>query len=172
MCWSIKRDPPWVSARTKLTLLLWLAKIRHCGTLQHRNEIKYLEKGSRLEQVRIQFLTNAVKRDLPHSNNAAMRLFAALGEDRSWILEPQKRIAVPTGVSIQLPDGVEGSITPLESICLNMLNRPGTIDPDYRGEVFVIFLNDTEEAIEIKCGEHIADLRLRPFIQASFVEVN
>ena len=78
------------------------------------------------------------------------------------ILEPMKRIAVPTGLYLELPQNIEAQIRPRSGLALKhgitVLNTPGTIDSDYRGEVSVVLINLSDSVFEIKNGERIAQL--------------
>ncbi|MFC1850124.1 dUTP diphosphatase [candidate division CSSED10-310 bacterium] len=93
-------------------------------------------------------------------DSAGMDLIAAL--DESLILQPGERTAVPTGIAIALPRGFEGQVRPRSGLALHfgitVLNTPGTIDSDYRGEIKVILINLGSEAYQIKPGERIAQL--------------
>ncbi|MEP3784487.1 dUTP diphosphatase [Ascidiaceihabitans sp.] len=99
------------------------------------------------------------------------------GEGRNdFTLAPGERFPLPTGIALELPEGIEGQITisgPLAELSSIMLpNSPGTIDPDYRGEVFVIAQNTSGVPVTLRYGSHIADMRLRRFVQATFVQVD
>ncbi len=88
-------------------------------------------------------------------------------------LKPMQRILVPTGLSFEIAEGFEIQARPRSGLAikqgLTLLNTPGTIDADYRGEVKIIVINLGEETIEIKDQDRIAQLVLCPVIQADFV---
>ena len=104
---------------------------------------------------------------------AGMDLSACLSED--LVLNPGVRALVPTGIAIELPEGYEAQIRPRSGLALKhgvtLVNSPGTIDADYRGEVGVIVINHGEEPFVIKNQERIAQMVFAPFIRAIFEEV-
>ncbi len=91
---------------------------------------------------------------------AGYDLFACLEEE--LVLMPGQRLGVPTGIAISLPEGYEAQVRPRSGLALKLglgvLNSPGTIDSDYRGEIRVILINLGEEAISIKPEMRIAQL--------------
>ena len=91
------------------------------------------------------------------------------------VLRPMARAAVPTGIAVQIPAGFEGQVRPRSgraiSEGLTVVNAPGTIDADYRGEVKVLLVNLGQQTISIRPGERIAQLVIAPVVQAEFVEV-
>ena len=107
----------------------------------------------------------------PHA--AGMDLRAALPEGESWHLMPGQRRLVPTGLSLALPEGFEGQVRPRSGLALRhgvtVLNAPGTIDADYRGEVAVVLINHGEGPFEIRRGDRIAQLVVAPVIPWSWV---
>jgi len=92
----------------------------------------------------------------------------------SIILIPGGRAAVSTGLSIELPAGFEAQIRPRSGLAFNkgvgVVNAPGTIDADYRGEIKVMLINWGEEAVEIKRGDRIAQMIIAPVVQAQLIE--
>jgi dUTP diphosphatase len=98
-------------------------------------------------------------------HSAGMDLFADLAED--LILYPGTRALVPTGLSIALPDGYEAQIRPRSGLALkhgvSLVNSPGTIDSDYRGEIGVILINHGGEPFTVRRGERIAQMVVAPF---------
>lgn len=93
---------------------------------------------------------------------AGLDLSAALPEDRALTLMPGKRALVPTGIALELPVGFEAQVRPRSGLAyrhgVTVLNSPGTIDADYRGEVQVLLINHGEDPFVIKRGERIAQL--------------
>jgi dUTP pyrophosphatase len=87
-------------------------------------------------------------------------------------LQPGGRTLIPTGLSFEIPDGFEIQARPRSGLAikqgLTVLNTPGTIDADYRGEVKIIVINLGQEAIEIRDQDRIAQLVLCPVVQAEF----
>lgn len=90
-------------------------------------------------------------------------------------LKPNERVLVRTGLSFAIPKGFEIQIRPRSGLaaknCITVLNTPGTIDSDYRGEIKVILYNLGKETFEIVNGLRIAQMVLCPIIQADFEEV-
>jgi len=82
--------------------------------------------------------------------------------DEPLVLAPGKRAMVPTGIRLAIPEGYEGQVRPRSGLAIKhgiaMVNAPGTIDADYRGELAVILINLGEEPFEIRRGERIAQL--------------
>jgi len=105
--------------------------------------------------------------------SAGMDLAAAVTTD--VILAPRKRALIPTGIAIALPDGYEAQVRPRSGLAakngITVLNSPGTIDADYRGEVKVILINLGEEPFVIKRGMRIAQLVVAPVTRVSWQEV-
>lgn len=101
---------------------------------------------------------------------AGIDLRAAVAEDRQIILLPGKRVLVPTGFVMEIPDGFEGQVRPRSGLALRhgitCLNTPGTIDSDYRGEVQVLLVNLGEDDFPITRGMRIAQLVIAPVVQA------
>ncbi len=106
---------------------------------------------------------------------AGLDLLAANPDDAPIVLNPLARALVPTGLVLQLPAGYEGQVRPRSGLALQsgvtVLNAPGTIDADYRGEVQVILVNLSEEAFAVTRGMRIAQLVVAPVARASLVEV-
>jgi len=104
---------------------------------------------------------------------AAMDLVAALNAD--VVMPPGGRALIPTGLSIALPDGYEAQVRPRSGLALKqgvtVLNSPGTIDADYRGEVGVILVNLGDAPFTVKRGERIAQMVVAPVAQAALREV-
>jgi dUTP pyrophosphatase len=93
---------------------------------------------------------------------AGLDLVAALPADGGVILAPGARALIPTGLAIELPEGFEAQVRPRSGLALNfgvtVLNSPGTIDADYRGEIGVILVNLGSDAFEVRRGARIAQL--------------
>jgi dUTP pyrophosphatase len=96
--------------------------------------------------------------------------------DEPLTLQPLDRFAVPTGLSIELPEGFEAQIRPRSGLALKngitCLNSPGTIDADYRGEVKVILANLSREPFTIARGDRIAQMVVAPVTRVSWDEVS
>ncbi|MDX5366625.1 MAG: dUTP diphosphatase [Alphaproteobacteria bacterium] len=128
--------------------------------------------------LRVQRLPHAQGLPLPRyetSGAAGMDLIAALGEGEAMVLQPGERALVPTGLAIALPAGFEAQVRPRSGLAakngVTVLNSPGTIDCDYRGEVKVILLNHGREPFTIERGTRIAQMVVAPVTQAMFREV-
>ncbi|MEJ5302658.1 MAG: dUTP diphosphatase [Bacteroidales bacterium] len=104
--------------------------------------------------------------------SAGMDLRANLRD--KMILSPGQRALVPTGLFIEIPIGYEGQVRPRSGLAakygITVLNAPGTIDADYRGEVQVILINLGNEPFEINNGDRIAQLIIAPVIQIQWKE--
>jgi dUTP pyrophosphatase len=121
----------------------------------------------------------AAARDLPLPSPASpgssgFDLRAALAAET--VLRPGERLLVPTGLVLEIPPGWEGQVRPRSGLALRhgigVLNAPGTIDSDYRGEVCVILVNLGQESVELARGERIAQLVVAPVSRAELVQVN
>jgi dUTP pyrophosphatase len=92
------------------------------------------------------------------------------------MLKPLQRALIPTGLYIELPDGYEAQVRPRSGLALKkgvtVLNSPGTIDSDYRGEIKVIMINLSNETTVINTGERIAQLIVAKFEKVQFKEVD
>jgi dUTP pyrophosphatase len=131
-----------------------------------------------LIDVRVQRLTHAQGLPLPRyetAGAAGMDLIAALPEDAPLTLAPGARALVPTGLAIALPQGFEAQVRPRSGLAakngVTVLNSPGTVDSDYRGEVKVILVNHGAEPFLIERGTRIAQMVVAPVTQARFEEV-
>ena len=125
-------------------------------------------------------------RQLPHGEGlplpsyqsahaAGLDLLAAVAENAPLVLAPGKHALVPTGLAIALPEGFEAQVRPRSGLAakhgVTVLNSPGTIDADYRGEIQVILINHGAEPFTIKRGERIAQMVIAPVVQAELVAV-
>jgi dUTP pyrophosphatase len=123
--------------------------------------------------VKVRRLVHAEGLPLPayQSEGAAgLDLMAAVAENTPLLLAPRARAAVPTGLALELPASMEGQVRPRSGLALRdgltVLNAPGTIDSDYRGEVKVILVNLGEAPVMIRRGDRIAQLVLAPVTRA------
>jgi dUTP pyrophosphatase len=115
--------------------------------------------------------------DLPKyqtSHSAGMDLYACTHE--SITLNPGEIRLIPTGIKIAIPDGFEAQIRPRSGLALkygiSMVNTPGTIDADYRGEIKVIMINHGSQAFTFDHKERIAQMVFNPIVQGVFVETD
>jgi dUTP pyrophosphatase len=101
---------------------------------------------------------------------SGMDLYAAV--DADVVLQPFQRALIPTGISISLPQGLEAEIRPRSGLALkhgiSLLNSPGTIDSDYRGEIKVIVINLGEEPFTVTRGMRIAQMIIGRYTRADF----
>ncbi|BDU68457.1 deoxyuridine 5'-triphosphate nucleotidohydrolase [Geothrix oryzae] len=107
--------------------------------------------------------------DLPAAataHAAGMDLRAATPAGETWTIAPGQRRLVPTGLVLAIPQGFEGQVRPRSGLALRhgltVLNAPGTIDADYRGEVQVLLINHGEAAFDLRRGERIAQFLVAP----------
>ena len=129
-------------------------------------------------EVRVVRLPHGADLPLPeyHSAQAAgLDLLAAVPADAPVELAPGARAMIPTGVAIALPPGTEGQVRPRSGLAarhgVTVLNSPGTIDADYRGELQVILVNLGTEPFVVRRGMRIAQLVVAPVQRAEIVEV-
>lgn len=121
--------------------------------------------------VRVQLLNDKAKVPTYGSNEAAgADLYAVV--DGELVIPAGERAIVPTGIAIELGTGTEAQVRPRSGLAakngITVVNAPGTIDSDYRGEVKVILLNTGKEDFTIKTGDRIAQMVIAPVIRAEF----
>lgn len=121
-------------------------------------------------------IINQSKHPLPKyetTGSAGMDLHANI--DSEILLKPMGRVLVKTGLFMALPEGYEAQIRPRSGLAykkgLTVLNSPGTIDADYRGEIGVILINLSEESFIIKDGERIAQMVIATYTRAELINV-
>ena len=104
---------------------------------------------------------------------AGMDLRAAVAEEEPMIIEPGERALVPTGLCMALPAEMEAQVRPRSGLAarsgITVLNSPGTIDADYRGEVKVILINHGREAFRVERGMRIAQMVIAPVTQVQLL---
>lgn len=118
-------------------------------------------------------IINKSDNDLPRyetEHSAGMDLRAFLQEE--IILQPMQRTLIPTGLYIELPTGYEAQIRPRSGLAykhgITVINTPGTIDADYRGEIRVILINLSNQAFTIKTGERICQMIINKYEKVAF----
>jgi dUTP pyrophosphatase len=121
-------------------------------------------------------IVNKSNNELPAystSHSAGMDLRAYL--DKDVVLGPLDRYLVPTGLYIELPEGYEAQIRPRSGLAakhgISIVNSPGTIDADYRGEIKVILINLSNDEFVIKNGERICQMVIKKYEQVELVRV-
>lgn len=105
---------------------------------------------------------------------AGLDLMAAVPADKPVTIAPGARAQIPTGIAIALPRGTEGQVRPRSGLAarhgISVLNSPGTIDSDYRGEILVILMNFGAESFSVERGQRIAQLVIAPVFHAKILE--
>lgn len=122
-------------------------------------------------------IINKSNHDLPHyetNSSAGMDLKANI--DTPIVLKPMERCIVKTGLFMALPEGYEAQVRPRSGLAIKngitVLNAPGTIDADYRGEVGVILINLSNQDFTINDGDRIAQMVIAKYEQAKWISVN
>jgi len=128
-------------------------------------------------EVRVMRLPHGRDLPLPQYQSAlaaGLDLLAAVADDAPVVIAPGGRAAIPTGIAIALPSGSEGQIRPRSGLAsrhgVTVLNAPGTIDADYRGELQVILVNIGADSFVIRRGMRIAQLVIAPIQHVELVE--
>jgi len=128
-------------------------------------------------ELRVQRLAHGADLPLPAYQSelaAGLDLMAAVPADAPVIIAPGERAMIPTGLAIALPAGIEGQIRPRSGLALRhgvtVLNSPGTVDADYRGEVHVILVNFGREPFTVERGGRIAQLVIGATMQGMICE--
>ena len=129
-----------------------------------------------MSQITAQLMQLPHGQDLPlpsyeTSEAAGMDLRAAVPEDAPLTLKPGARKLVPTGFAMAIPPGFEAQIRPRSGLALkhglSLVNAPGTIDSDYRGEIKIILINQGDEDFEISRGMRIAQMVIAPVLRVA-----
>jgi dUTP pyrophosphatase len=107
---------------------------------------------------------------------AGLDLYAAVPADKPITIGPGERASIPTGIAIALQTGTEGQVRPRSGLAsrsgVTVLNAPGTIDSDYRGEIQVLLVNFGNQAFSVGRGMRIAQLVVAPVLHSQLVEVD
>ncbi len=129
---------------------------------------KYLNKGERKIKVKIrgEFIPQYQSKEA-----AGCDLYACLDDD--MVIDPGTFCSIPTGIRIEIPSGYEAQVRPRSGLAMRngigILNSPGTIDADYRGEIKVILFNYSKKKFTVKRGDRIAQLVFSNATRAEFV---
>lgn len=111
-----------------------------------------------------------------YQTEGAVGLDLCAAIDDEIVIAKGERKLIPTGFAIAIPEGHEGQVRPRSGLALKhgitVLNAPGTIDPDYRGEVMVLLINHSEAPFTIRQGERVAQLVICPVAKANLVLVD
>jgi dUTP pyrophosphatase len=128
-------------------------------------------------EVRLTRLPHGADLPLPSYQSeaaAGLDLVAAVARDAPAVIAPGRWAAIPTGLALELPSGTEGQVRPRSGLAaqhgVTVLNAPGTIDADYRGEVKVLLVNLGPEAFTVTRGMRIAQLVIASVARARLVE--
>ena len=133
-----------------------------------------------MTQVMLRILRLPHGADLPLPSHqspeaAGLDLMAAVPESAPVVLAPGERRLIPTGLAIALPSGFEAQVRPRSGLAarhgITVLNAPGTIDADYRGEIMVLLINLGAEPFTVTRGMRIAQLTVAPVVRADIAEV-
>jgi dUTP pyrophosphatase len=107
---------------------------------------------------------------------AGLDLLAAVPEEAPVLLAPGQHTMIPTGLSIALPAGHEAQVRPRSGLAakhgVTVLNAPGTIDADYRGEICVLLINHGSETFRVRRGERIAQMVIAPVSRVELVPIS
>ena len=135
------------------------------------------ESAETLTEVRVQRLPHGQDLPLPSyqsAHAAGLDLLAALPDEDPLAIAPGARALVPTGIAIALPAGFEAQVRPRSGLAvrhgLTVLNAPGTIDADYRGEIKILLVNLGGEPVTVTRGMRIAQLVIAPVARATLRE--
>ncbi|MFL2844453.1 MAG: dUTP diphosphatase [Alphaproteobacteria bacterium] len=132
-----------------------------------------------MRNLEVQILDNGFGLPLPKYETegaAGLDLFAATKEDTKIIIPPRKAEMIPTGIAISVPSGYEAQIRPRSGLAakngITVLNSPGTIDSDYRGEILVMLINHSNKDFEILRGMRIAQMVISKIEQFNLISVD
>jgi dUTP pyrophosphatase len=133
--------------------------------------------SDRRVEVRIVRLAHGADLPLPQyqsAHAAGLDLFAAVPAESAVVIPPGGRALIPTGIAIALPQGYEGQVRPRSGLAarhgITVLNAPGTVDADYRGEIQVVLANLGSEPFAVSRGTRIAQLIIAPVQQVTLLE--
>ena len=130
-----------------------------------------------MKNLQLKILENGYGLPIPKYESegaAGLDLLAAISESKNIIILPGKAEMVPTGIAIALPKGFEAQIRPRSGLAakngITILNSPGTIDSDYRGEISAMLINHSKVNFEIERGMRIAQMVLAPVVQFNLIK--
>lgn len=126
--------------------------------------------GIVVQMMRLPHATDLPLPQYESAQAAGFDLLAAVPADATVVIEPNSHKLIPTGIAIALPAGTEGQVRPRSGLAakhgVTVLNAPGTIDSDYRGEIGVILINHGRESFSVTRGMRIAQLVIAPIAYA------
>ena len=130
-----------------------------------------------MKNLQLKILENGYGLPIPKYESegaAGLDLLAAISENKNIIILPGKAEMVPTGIAIALPKGFEAQIRPRSGLAakngITILNSPGTIDSDYRGEISAMLINHSKVNFEIERGMRIAQMVIAPVVQFNLIK--
>ena len=130
-----------------------------------------------MKNLQLEILENGYGLPIPKYESegaAGLDLLAAISESKNIIILPGKAEMVPTGIAIALPKGFEAQIRPRSGLAakngITILNSPGTIDSDYRGEISAMLINHSKVNFEIERGMRIAQMVIAPVVQFNLIK--
>ena len=130
-----------------------------------------------MKNLQLKILENGYGLPIPKYESegaAGLDLLAAISESKNLIILPGKAEMVPTGIAIALPKGFEAQIRPRSGLAakngITILNSPGTIDSDYRGEISAMLINHSKVNFEIERGMRIAQMVIAPVVQFNMIK--
>ena len=130
-----------------------------------------------MKNLQLKILENGCGLPIPKYESegaAGLDLLAAISESKNIIILPGKAEMVPTGIAIALPKGFEAQIRPRSGLAakngITILNSPGTIDSDYRGEISAMLINHSNVNFEIERGMRIAQMVIAPVVQFNLIK--
>jgi dUTP pyrophosphatase len=130
-------------------------------------------------RIGLKWLAHGAGLPLPRQQTAGaagLDLAAAIAADEVLTIAPGDYVMVPTGLAIALPEGFEAQIRPRSGLAakhgVTVLNAPGTVDADYRGEVKILLINHGKQAFALRRGERIAQMVVAPVSAVELVEID
>jgi dUTP pyrophosphatase len=131
-------------------------------------------KSARVKIVRLPHAAGLPLPAYQSAGAAGLDLMAAVAADAPVIIAPGHWASIPTGIAIALPTGTEGQVRPRSGLAarhgISVLNAPGTVDADYRGEIQVVLVNLGREPFAVSRGERIAQFVIAPVLRAQLFE--
>jgi dUTP pyrophosphatase len=132
-----------------------------------------------MKNLQLKILENGYGLPIPKYESegaAGLDLLAAISESKNIIILPGKAEMIPTGIAIALPKGFEAQIRPRSGLAakngITILNSPGTIDSDYRGEISAMLINHSKVNFEIERGMRIAQMVIAPVVQFNLIKTD
>ena len=131
-----------------------------------------------MRNLEIKILENGIGLPIPKyesSGAAGLDLMAAIKENKKILISPGKAEMIPSGIAIAIPQGFEAQIRPRSGLAskngITVLNSPGTIDSDYRGEILIMLINHSKKDFEISRGMRIAQMVISKIEQFNLISV-